>query len=176
MCACVYIYIYIYIYSYTYIHIDRHIYIYIYVSMYVYIYIYTYIYIYACVGAFVRARARSSHPRAPVRALLPAFLDARVLPSFQQPTFQKFTKLKNDFPAAWSAFHLTRAVVWFVSSEVLKCRLLKGLLDQPMIPARPHSRIPAFLPARASARMPARALARAHGVRERGSAPMRGRH
>ena len=48
----------------------------------------------------------------------------RVLPSFQQPTFQKFTQI-NGFSAPWSAFHLKRVIIMFVSSEMLKCRLLK---------------------------------------------------
>ena len=47
-----------------------------------------------------------------------------VLPSFQQPTFQQFTQV-NDVSAAWSAFHLKHAISMFVSSELLKCRLLK---------------------------------------------------
>ena len=36
------------------------------------------------------------------------------------------------FSAAWSAFHLKRVIIMFVSSEVLNCRVLKLLLDYPM--------------------------------------------
>ena len=44
--------------------------------------------------------------------------------SFQQPTFQKFTKI-NVCSAALSAFHLKHVIVLFVSSDILKCRSLK---------------------------------------------------
>ena len=43
---------------------------------------------------------------------------ARVILSFQQPTFQKLTNIFNDFPIPISS-------VFFVSCEFLKCRLLK---------------------------------------------------
>ena len=39
---------------------------------------------------------------------------------------------KTDCSAAWSAFHLKLVASLFVSSEIMKCRLLKWLLDHPM--------------------------------------------
>ena len=47
----------------------------------------------------------------------------RVWLSFQQPTLQEITKKNDDCSAAMQLF---------VSSEILKCRLLKWLLDHPM--------------------------------------------
>ena len=38
----------------------------------------------------------------------------------------------SDFSAAWPAFHLKHAVICFLSSELLKRRLLTLLLDHPM--------------------------------------------
>ena len=55
----------------------------------------------------------------------------QVLLSFQQPTFQQFTQ-SNYCSAAWSAFHLKHVIIMFVSTYILKCRLLKLLLDHPM--------------------------------------------
>ena len=57
-----------------------------------------------------------------------ANIHVRVLLSFQQPTFHKFTK-QQLFSAAWSAFRLKHIAIYFVSSESMKCRLLKLLLD-----------------------------------------------
>ena len=54
----------------------------------------------------------------------------RVLLSFQSPTFQKYTNLKY-----FSAAHV---VISFVSSEIIRCRLLKWLLDHPMILRKGH--------------------------------------
>ena len=39
---------------------------------------------------------------------------------------------KYSYSDAWCVFHLKPVVLWFVSSEVLNCRLLKSLLDHPM--------------------------------------------
>ena len=50
----------------------------------------------------------------------------RVLLSCQQPTSQQFTNV-NNCSAAWSAFHLKRVIVRFVSSEISRCRSLKWL-------------------------------------------------
>ena len=50
--------------------------------------------------------------------------NVRMLLSFQQPTLQETPNL-NDYSAA-------PVVCWFVSSEHMKCRLLKWLLDHPM--------------------------------------------
>ena len=48
----------------------------------------------------------------------------RVSLSFRQPAFQHFTSIMA-FSAAWSAFHLKHMIIKFVSSEHLRCRLLK---------------------------------------------------
>ena len=96
--------------TYTYAHIC----IYICICVHIYIYTYTYIYIYICI--YTR---------------IPYLLMYGVLLSFQQPTFHKFTKQQTaDFSAAWSAFHWKHVIIVFVSSELLKRRLLKCLLDQ----------------------------------------------
>ena len=55
----------------------------------------------------------------------------QVLPSFRQPTSQAIAT-SSDFSAAWSAFHLKRVIIMFVSSELLKCSSLKRLSDHPM--------------------------------------------
>ena len=49
---------------------------------------------------------------------------------FNNPRFRD--SQTNTFRlAAWSAFHLKHAVVCFVSSEIMKCRLLNLLLHHP---------------------------------------------
>ena len=63
----------------------------------------------------------------------PDIIHVQVLPSFQQPTFQTFTT-NNICSAAWSAFHLKHVAILFVSSEILKCRLLNLLSASAMQP------------------------------------------
>ena len=63
--------------------------------------------------------------------IVPDTIHVRVLLSFQQPTFQTFTQI-YVLSAARSAFHLNRVIIQRVSSEILKCRLLKLCLDHPM--------------------------------------------
>ena len=47
--------------------------------------------------------------------------------------YDAFQTLANNYDAsaAWSAFHLKHTVVVCVSSELMKCRLLKWFLDHP---------------------------------------------
>ena len=58
-------------------------------------------------------------------------MNVRVLLSFQQPTFQKFTNI-NVFVQLHGVFYLNRVLIMIVSSEHLNCGLLKVLLDLPM--------------------------------------------
>ena len=67
--------------------------------MYTYVYIYIYMYIYLRRGS----PRKDSAPGSP---------HVRVLPSFRQPTFQKF--IISDCSAAWSAFHLKHVIIVFV--------------------------------------------------------------
>ena len=86
---------------------------------YIYIYIYTYAYTVCFFDLSKTYKLTVSH--VPVADIV----HVRVLPSFQQLAFQHITTHQ------W-LFSCTYTVICFVLSGILKCRLLKWLLDHPM--------------------------------------------
>ena len=77
----------------------------------------------------MRARERLFGTRAQRMSRIPVAHEWVSL-SFQQPTFQKFTKQHILLLC------LKHVDCLFVVSEIMKCRLLKSLLDHPMSGAR----------------------------------------
>ena len=84
-----------------------------------------------CRLAPLRGCAQRSWRAATMALIASCFMHGLQLLSFRQPPFQQNTQLMF-FAAAWSAFHLKCVIIMFVSSEILRCRLLTWLLDHPM--------------------------------------------
>ena len=120
---CIYIYIcYRCMYTYMYMYVC----VYLSLSICVYVYIYIYIYIY------ISYRVFSVGVEQPLenKASQPNEIHVRVLLSLQQPSFQQRQASSHR------VFETCSCV--FVSSEIMKCRLLKLLLDHPMTNVGTH--------------------------------------
>ena len=107
VCTCVYIYIYIYIHTHTYTHT----------------YIERYAYIKGPCSAWCTRRRRSSTWRPTARRWRRMYMYVRVLLPFQQPMFQR---IASKCLVGWK-----HVVSLCVSSEIVKCMLLKRLSDHP---------------------------------------------